>query len=331
MIGIHLSPHDSYPRDDDTELELPSQPVLPVAVYSTQPELLSPLLSATPRVAAIYRRPEDYRANDAGLVILDRFVPPQRPQADSLWIDPPPSGSPVPVRATVEQVPFTGWDIAHAASAGLHTIDFKLDRATVFEAAPSDGRIGEVAAGPVIVARPGKPKIVVLGFHPLLTGMRYELATPLLFANLLRWLAPEIFRHYEVSGGSAGAVKLAMDQEVAQNDVKVAAEDGSPVPFTMRERTLSFYAGDPGSVRVVAGDREYLYSLTLPELWESKWVPPTGTHLGVPRLARLPESTADWWPWLALAGGLGLLAEWILYGRFRRGMVRGLKSAGARG
>jgi hypothetical protein len=24
------------------------------------------------------------------------------------------------------------------------------------------------------------------------------------------------------------------------------------------------------------------------------------------------------WPWLALAGGLCLLAEWLLYGRFRR-------------
>jgi len=40
-----------------------------------------------------------------------------------------------------------------------------------------------VEAGPVIVARPGKPKIVVIGFHPARSAMRYELATPLLFAN----------------------------------------------------------------------------------------------------------------------------------------------------
>ena len=100
MLGVHLSPHDSYPSDDHAELELPSQPTLPVIVYSAQPELLRPVLSATPRVAAVYRRPEEYRANDAGLVILDRFIPPQRPQADSLWIDPPAMGSPVPVRST---------------------------------------------------------------------------------------------------------------------------------------------------------------------------------------------------------------------------------------
>jgi hypothetical protein len=73
---------------------------------------------------------------------------------------------------------------------------------------------------------------------------------------------------------------------------------------------------------VVAGDREYLYSLTLPELWESKWTPPSGAHIGVPRFREMPESSTDLWPWLAIAGGLGLLAEWVLYGRFRRGMMR---------
>jgi len=42
----------------------------------------------------------------------------------------------------------------------------------------------------------------------------------------------------------------------------------------------------------------------------------------VPRFTQLMESSTDLWPWLALAGAFGLLAEWILYGRFRRGMMR---------
>ena len=322
MLGVHLLPHDSYPNDDHAELELPPQPVLAVVVYSAQPELLRPVLAAMPRIAAVYRRPENYRDNDAGMVILDRFIPPRRPRADSLWIDPPAMGSPIPVRTTVEQAAFSRWDTEHPGAAGLRTKDFILDHATVFEVGAGDGRIGEVAAGPVIVARPGKPKIVVLGFHPVLTGMRYELATPLLFANLIRWIAPEIFRRYEISGGSVGAVKLVMDQDTAAADVKVTADDGSAVPFTMRERTLNFFSGTPGGVKVVAGDREYLYSLTLPELWESKWTPPADARLGVPRFREIVESSTDLWPWLALAGGLGLLAEWVLYGRFRRGMMR---------
>ena len=148
--------------------------------------------------------------------------------------------------------------------------------------------------------------------------MRYELATPLLFANLLRWVSPELFRHWEISGGSVGTVKLLVDQDVAAKDVKVTAEDGSPLPFTLRDRTLDFFAGAPGSVRVLAGDREYLYSLTLPQLGDARWSPPADAPQGMPRFSLAPDASSDLWPWLALAGGAALLAEWLLYGRFRR-------------
>ena len=323
VLGVTLTPHDNFPADDHAELELTAQATLPVTVYSNQPELLRPFLSANPRVTAVYRKPQEYRVNDVGLVILDRFIPPRRPTADSMWIDPPAMGSPVPVRSTAEQVAFARWDPSHPAAAGLRTKDFKLDRVSVFEAGAEDGRIGEVDAGPVIVARPGKPKVVVLGFHPVLSSMRYELATPLLFANLLRWISPEIFRQREITGGSVGSVKLVMEQDTAAADVKVTGENGAAVPFTLRDRTLNFFTGTPGSVRVVAGDREYQYSLTLPELWDSKWEPPADVHQGVPRFQQILESSSDLWPWLAIAGGLGLAAEWLLYGRFRRGFARG--------
>lgn len=313
MLDVRLTPHDAFPADDQAELELPAQPHLAVTVYSSQPDLLRPALGASPRVTAVYRAPAEYRANDTGLVILDRFIPPRRPTADSIWIDPPAAGSPIPVRKTVENAPFGHWDADNPAAAGLRARDFKLDHATVFEAAPDDGVIGEVEAGPVIVARPGKPKIVVLGFHPALTALRYELASPLLFANLLRWVSPEIFRRSEVAGGSVGTVKLLVEEDVPAKDWSVTADDGSPVPFTVRDRTLDFFAGRPGTVRVVAGDREYLYSLTLPQLGDSRWEPPADTHRGIPRFSEVVEQVSDAWPWLALAGAVGLLAEWLRY------------------
>jgi hypothetical protein len=273
-------------------------------------------------VVAEYRRPDQYQPNDKGLLILDRFVPSQRPTADSIWIDPPAQGSPVPVRKTVEGVQFSRWDSDHPAAAGLHTHDFKLERALVFEPGAADGRVAEVEAGPVIVTRGGTSKIAVLGFHPALSGMRYELATPLLFANLLRWMSPEIFRRSEISGASVGAVKLVLDKNTESPDVKITGEDGSAVPFTLRDKTLNFFSAAPGGVKVVAGDREYLYSLTLPELWDTKWTPPADVHNGIPRFAQVFENSRDLWPWLALAGALGLLAEWYLYGRFRRAMAQ---------
>jgi len=317
MLGVKLTPHDAFPADDQAELELPGQPHLAVTVYSDQPDLLRPVLSATPRLTTVYRTPAEYKANDAGLVILDRFIPPQRPAADSIWIDPPAEGSPIEVKKTVENVPFAHWDAGQPVAAGLRSKDFKLDKASVFETAPGDGLIGEVEAGPVIVVRPGKPKIAVLGFHPALSPMRYELAWPLLFANLLRWVSPEIFLRWEVGGGSVGTVKLQVEDNVPVKDVAVTAEDGSPVPFTLRDRTLDFFAGSPGAVRVVAGDREYMYSLTLPQLGDAKWEPPANTHRGIPRFSDVMDRVSDIWPWLALAGAAGLLIEWLLYGRFR--------------
>jgi hypothetical protein len=175
-----------------------------------------------------------------------------------------------------------------------------------------------VEAGPVIVARAGKPKVVVLGFHPSLSPMRYELATPLLFANLLRWVSPEIFRRSEISGSTVGAVKLVMDQNTPQKDVHVTAADGTDLPFTVRDRTLNFFAGAPGGVRIVAGDREYIYSLTLPQVGDARWEPPAGTATAIPRFSQAADTVSDVWPLLAIGGAAGLFLEWILYGSFRR-------------
>lgn len=318
ILGVTLTPHDAFPADDHAELELPSQPTLAVTVYSDEPELLKPVLSAAQRVNAIYRKPSEYRADDRGLVILDRFVPPQRPAADSIWIDPPAAGSPIPVRKVVEQAPFRSWNPAHPASAGLRARDFKLEKANVFQTAAGDEVIGEVEGGPVIVARGGRPKIVVFGFHPALSALRYELTTPLLFANLLRWMSPEIFRRWEISGGSVGTIRQVMDENLPEDQIKVMAEDGTPLPFTVRDRTLDFFSGVPGVVRVVAGDREYVHSLTLPQLWDSRWQPPADAARGIPRFSAVLDRSSDLWPLLALAGGAGLLAEWLLYGRMRR-------------
>jgi hypothetical protein len=221
------------------------------------------------------------------------------------------------VKTTIENVPFAHWDASHPAAAGLCAKDFKLARASVFETAPDDGLIGEVEAGPVVVARSGKPKIVVLGFHPALSPMRYELAWPLLFANLLRWVSPEIFLSSEVGGGSVGTVKLLVGDDVAAKDIKITTENGSSLPFTLRDKTLDFFAGSPGPVRVLTADHEYMYSLTLPQLGDTKWDPPPNIHRGIPHFSQVLDQATDVWPWLAVLGAAGLVAEWLLYGRFR--------------
>ena len=319
FLQASLVPHDGFPDDDRAILEVPPQTTFAVTVYSDQPDLLRPVLTANPRVNATFRKPSEYRGSEqTGLAILDRFRPAVRPTVDSIWIDPPSLGSPIPIRARLKNIPFAGWISDQPLGLGLRAKDFRLAAASVFEAAPHDVRIGEAEGGAVIVARPGRPKTVVFGFHPALSPMRYELSTPLLFANILRWMSPEIFRRWDLSAGSVGIVKAALDSDVSTGAVRVIREDGSPIPFTVRDHTLHFFSGRPGTVRVLAGDREYVYSLTLPELWESTWKAPEGARSGVPRFAPVAPGSLDLWQWLALLGGAGLLLEWLLYGRQRR-------------
>lgn len=317
-----LLPHDGFARDDHATLEIPAQKNLTVGVYSDQPELLRPVLTASPRVNAAFRKPSEYRpGKDGDLVVLDRFRPSVKPECDSIWIDPPAEGSPIPVRARLSSVPFAQWLSDHPLGAGLRAKDFRLDATSVFERAPDDIRIGEVQSGPVVIARPGKPKIVVFGFHPGLSVLRYELATPLLFANILRWMAPEIFRRWDLSTGSVGIVRTALDSDVQDSALKVISDQGTPVPFTVRDGSLVFFSGTPGTVRVLAGDREYVYSLTLPQLGESRWQIPPEARRGIPRVPQTGGAT-DIWPWLALVGASGLLAEWLLFGSFRQRRLR---------
>ncbi len=320
ILTATLLPHDDFPRDDSADMELPAQQTLQVTVYSEQPDLLRPVLSSNPLVTTVYRSPLEYRPDDAGLVVLDRFIPPVRPIADSLWIEPPAPGSPIPIRETVSGAKIVRWNDSHPLAAGLRTKDFRLDRASVFEAGPTEARIGEVEAGPVIVARAGKPKIVAFGFHPELSAMRYELATPLLFANALRWVSPEIFRSREIVAGAVGMVELKLDDDPPPNFVEVVSENGgggAPLPYTLRKSALRFFAGAPGTIRVRAGDREYVYSLTLPEAGDEQWRPSAQAARGLPPFTPLRDASTDPWPWLAAAGAAAMITEWLLYGSGR--------------
>jgi hypothetical protein len=317
-LETRLNVRDGFPQDDRAVIELPAQKVLRVVVYSNEPELLRPLIASNLQVNAVFQPASKYDAQaNADVVVLDRFAPPARPRADSIWIEPPAAGSPVPVRGTRSGVKLERWLPGEILGAGLRTKDVQLASAEVFAAAPGDIAVAETGEGPLIVARQGSPKIVVLGFHPVRSSIKYELATPLLVANILRWMAPDTFRRWEVQAGTVGTVNVAVEKDTAPASVRVVTEDNVPLPFTIDHNVLRFFSGAPGTVRVLTGDREVVYSLTLPDVGEAAWRIPQGIRRGVPRVSRRIVSATDLWPWLAVLGGLGLLIDWLLFGRSR--------------
>jgi hypothetical protein len=321
VLQARLTPGDAFPDDDRATIELPPLATLPVVVYSNNSELLKPFFSANQQVTAVFKPTAQYVNNDKGLVVLDRFQPPSRPQADSIWIDPPSNNSPVPVKERVQKPEGIRWDSDNVLGAGLRTRDVHIDSTSVFNTAPGDLKVAEIEAGPIIVARPGTVKTLVFGFHPALTSMRYELATPLLFANSLRWFAPDVFRTKELSTQPVGTVNVALENGVDASALRVVREDGTPVPFTVEGKSLHFYSGAPGIVRVVNGDRESIYSLSLPEMGDTKWKTPPDAKKGLPTFRENIQAVHDTWRIFAILGGLGLLTEWLLFGRLERVMV----------
>jgi len=307
---------DAFPQDDRAVIDVPEEHTLKIGVISAQGTLLASLLSATPQVEAVYKTPDRYDPQEKfDLVIFDRFKPSQIPaNTHIVWIEPP-AGSPFSIRSNETQVKLQRWDAGTPLSAGLYTRDVELANAEVFNLAKGDEPVAEVAAGPVVVARPGAFKMVALGFHPVRSAMRYELTTPLLVANILRWMAPETFRRMDVQAGSVGTVTIAVDKGADPESIKVTGEDKRPLPFTIEGNSLRFFSGSPGNVHVVTGDRETIHSLTVPDVAEAAWKPAVNVRKGLPPASARRAGPTEWWPWLALLGGLGLLADWLLYGR----------------
>ncbi len=327
-LEARLLPEDSFPQDNRALIELPARQALRVVVYSAEPRLLRALIASNPQVSARFEPPERFDPQaKADIFVLDRFIPPARPRADSIWIEPPALGSPIPVRETKTGITLEHWRPETQLGAGLHTRNARIESGEILSAAPGDIVVAEAAGGPLVVARPSEPKIAVLGFEPLRSSMKYELATPLLMGNLMRWMAPETFRRWDVQAGTVGTVTVALDPAADRSSVRVVTEDQRALPFTIEGDTLRFFAGSPGTVRVLAGDRETVYSLTLPDVGEAAWKPPPGVRRGIPRAAEASDTGIDVWPWLALGGGAGLLIDWLLFGRSRALRLRAARLA----
>jgi hypothetical protein len=252
------------------------------------------------------------------VVIFDRFAPAQAAGGRAIWIEPP-DGSPFRTRARLREVRAIRWHPEHDVCSGLRSRAIEMPATQVFAPGNNDVAFADVDGGPVGLLRPSV-RMAAIGFHPGRGDMRYDLATPLLLANLLRWIEPDVFRAAEVHGGTVGTVTSPLDRTTDTNKVRVIA-DSVELPYTVQDGTLRFFSGAPGVVRVIAGDREQIHSLSLPEIGEQTWQPPASARRGVPG-AFSQAVSRDVWRILAVLGALGLVAEWMLYGRRRRVTAR---------
>jgi hypothetical protein len=314
-LRARLAPHDSLASDDQAALRLPTSGALRVAVFTPRVDALRPLFEANHRLSVKFYPLAGYVPDPhADVVVLDQFAPASPPKPAALWILPPRDKSPVPVKRVVEGAVINHWHADAALEAGLRARETRIANAEVFETFAGDTAIASAAEGSLVVVR---PKTAVIGFDPLEGDLKFELTTPLLFANLLRWLSPEAFRMLELSAGQVGAASVSLDGQENSDGIRVIDERGFTVPFTVRAQTLELFTSHPSVVRILSEERERVLSLTLPDVAESEWKPPGRWAHGIPAPIRLAPAAVDLWKWLAIAGAACLLAEWLRYGRRR--------------
>ena len=75
-LRAHLEPGDGLPLDDSAVIRLPKPGSLKLAVFSSRPGVLRPLLEADHRLTVRYYTPAEYVPKPAAdLVLLDQFAP----------------------------------------------------------------------------------------------------------------------------------------------------------------------------------------------------------------------------------------------------------------
>ena len=314
VLGASLAEDDLFAGNNRAQLNLPGFQRRVVRISTSRAQLWRPLFAAIPSVRPIFESTKDANEADADLRIFDG-VAPESP-AGGIYLRPSADASPIPVARSVGRTRITQWMSNHAIGRGLRTQDLEVNRALILEPGPNDVVVAESEHGPVIVARESEEgKTVVYGFDPLDSALARQLVTPLLFANTLRWFAPDVFLSRDVLAGPPGLVETAVSVK-DERDISVVSAENSSLPWSLVKGRLRFFMPRPGTVQVRTPFREASWSLTLPELGAARWEPPEGTLRGVPPPsgagsgARIPL-----WPWLALLAAICWLLDWFYYGR----------------
>jgi hypothetical protein len=321
QLAAELKPGDNLMGDDRVVLHLPRIRFLRVAVFTDRPELFRPLFSANGRLQVHFFATSGQKTDGpADVMVLDRTARAVPPNVASIWIDPPRDGSPLPVKALVREAAIRNWHSEIPLGEGLHAKDTRIPDAEVFQTFDGDMVVGAAAEGPVVVARgasQSRGDMAVIGFDPLSGEARLDLTTPLLFANLLRWISPAVFRSVELAAERVGAVSMPLDPGEPPDRIRIFDERGMSVPFVAAKQTLQLFASAPEVLRVTSEGRERTLSVALPDVAAFEWKPPSNTATGLPVHSRFAPAALDLWRWLALVGGLGLFLEWTLFGRQR--------------
>lgn len=320
-LTASLTPGGTLTSDDRASLFLPKAESAKITLFTDRPKLMQPLLAANAQLSATIRPTSAFTKNAAAdVVILDSFSPASFPSRPTLWIAPSKDHPPIPIDKTIKES-LLKWNTRSSLEAALRAKALRLPSATTFKILPGDEALASVFEGPVVVLRDGNgvhPRMAVVGFDPLAGELRFEVATPLLFADLLQWLDPAALRSLTLTAVPVGLIHVSLLPGEQRGRLEVTNGRRMAVPFSRRQADLQVFSDQPTSIHIASDEQERVVSVTLTAVADHVWTVPKEAARGLPASARFAPAAADLWKWLALGAAFTLLLEWFLFGRPRR-------------
>jgi len=304
-LQARLAADDASDRNNLAALDLPRIVRQALVVESARPSRLGRLFDAAPSLTIV---PE---GTTGALTVADR--PSSQARSRVLYLDA--RAAPIQTVRQVRGARVTRWFGAHPVGQGLRSADVVLRQTSVLRPEEGDVVIAAVDAGPVIVARdrPGE-RWVAFGFDLLEEELANRLTAPLLFANAVRWFAPDVFRLAEFRAASPGTVELDV-APASREQIEVETLAGATPVWVYDEGRVRLFAPRPTTARVRTPYRNAVLSLGLPEASTERWTPPADVLRGVPSAGSGGLGGIPLWPLLALTA-LGILAfDWVRFGR----------------
>lgn len=331
-LRVRLDPGDSFRGDDQASISLPRNGAVQVSVFTNRAQLLQPLLNANPRLSVHYYSPSQYRSDGkVDVMLLDQFAPPVLPSRPSLWIDPPEHNSPLPIRSTIRDKTIDNWTFDPELGRGLHSHDMRLSSAHGYQTFAGDLGVATVDGEAVAVAQEKSAagvRLALTGFDVLTPELRYQVSSPLLIANLLRWLTPAGFESQDIACEQDGIVNVQLESGEDAGSLRVVDDRGRDLPFSVRRDNLQFFVDRPSTVRVISTGHERLISAVLPQVGPVNWRPEAAS-VGLPNSVSYGLGAVQLWRYLAIAAAILLAIEWVLFARPRSALRLGLKVVAA--
>lgn len=304
-LEARLAGNDAAERNDAAALELPGVVRQALAMESDRPARLRRLLDSAPSLTVVTE------GTAGALTVVDR--PTSEARNRVLYLDP--EAAPIQIIQQVRGARVTSWFGAHPVGQGLRSADVTLGQVSVLRPEEGDVVIAAVEAGPVIVARdrPGE-RWVSFGFDLLEEGLANRLTAPLLFANAVRWFAPDVFRLAEFRATSPGTIELEV-APATREQIEVETLAGATPVWVYDQGRVRLFSPRPTTAQVRTPYRNAVLALGLPEASTARWTPPADALRGVPSAGPGGLGGIPLWPLLALAALAILAFDWVRFGR----------------